>query len=281
MNKMLVAVFENETTAHEGLKALKDLHKTGDITLFATAVITKDEKGDLQLKIGTDRGEVGAATGLLAGSLIGLIGGPLGIALSATMGTFSGVMFDADSNEINGVFVHDVSKALRKGKTAVIAEIDETLTVPVDLRLKDTNATVFRRRKYEVAEEHLERESKAIAAEYQNLKEEFREAGEGIKAEIGAAIAKLEEKAAITNEQLTTKLIEAKNEFLDKANAMQEQIKYVKEKKKAKLQKRIEELKNDYWARTEKLKQAGKLLSEALGRSEVVKQRENDLSVLL
>lgn len=30
MNKMIVAVFNNETAAFEGLSALKDLHKDGD-----------------------------------------------------------------------------------------------------------------------------------------------------------------------------------------------------------------------------------------------------------
>jgi hypothetical protein len=34
---MLVAVFDNENKAFEGLGALKDLHKKGDITLYATA----------------------------------------------------------------------------------------------------------------------------------------------------------------------------------------------------------------------------------------------------
>ncbi len=35
MNKMLLAVFDNEAAAFEGLKALKDLHESGDITLYS------------------------------------------------------------------------------------------------------------------------------------------------------------------------------------------------------------------------------------------------------
>ena len=38
MEKMLVAVFDNETKAFESLSALKDLDKNGDITLYANAV---------------------------------------------------------------------------------------------------------------------------------------------------------------------------------------------------------------------------------------------------
>ena len=75
MNKMLVAVFDNEATAFEGLSALKDLHKDGDITLYATAVVSKNADGQLQLKSAADRGPIGSATGLLAGKPIFLDSG--------------------------------------------------------------------------------------------------------------------------------------------------------------------------------------------------------------
>jgi hypothetical protein len=35
MNKMLVAVFDREDAAFEGLSALKDLHRDGDISLYS------------------------------------------------------------------------------------------------------------------------------------------------------------------------------------------------------------------------------------------------------
>ena len=42
MDKMLVAVFDNETAAFDGLSALRDLHRDGYITFYAWAVIVKD-----------------------------------------------------------------------------------------------------------------------------------------------------------------------------------------------------------------------------------------------
>ena len=83
MNKMLVAVFESENKAYEGLSALKDLHYNGDITLYATAVVSKNEKGELHLNTAADQGPIGTATGLLTGSLIGLLGGPIGFVVGA------------------------------------------------------------------------------------------------------------------------------------------------------------------------------------------------------
>ena len=169
MNKMLVAVFNNENNAFEGLSALKDLHKQGDITLYATAVVNKDEKGQLHLNTAADEGPVGTATGLLTGSLVGLIGGPVGMAIGAMTGSIAGLIFDVSIDDINTTFVDEVSNALAKGKTAVIAEIDEAWTVPVDTKLEALSAVVFRRLRDEVAEDQLVRESEAIEAEYINL----------------------------------------------------------------------------------------------------------------
>ncbi len=75
MNKMLIAVFETETKAYEGLSALKDLHNNGDITLYATAVINKDQNGQVQVKDSADEGPIGTGVGLLTGSLLGILGG--------------------------------------------------------------------------------------------------------------------------------------------------------------------------------------------------------------
>src|SRR6478672_3693896 len=188
MNKMLVAVFDTENKAFEGLNAIKDLHNKGDITLYANAVVSKNEKGQLHLETSSDQGPIGTTTGLLTGSLIGLFGGPVGLAVGAMTGSIAGMIFDVDTDDINTTFVDEVSKALEKGKTAVIAEIDETWTVPVDTKLDALNAIVFRRLRDEVVEDQLKRESEAIASDYRNLKEELKEAREEDKAAIKTAI---------------------------------------------------------------------------------------------
>ena len=48
MNKVLVAVFDTEQAAFEGVSALKELHRDGDITLYASSVIVKDADGVAQ-----------------------------------------------------------------------------------------------------------------------------------------------------------------------------------------------------------------------------------------
>ena len=269
---MLVAVFDDENKAFEGLGALKDLHKKNDITLYATAVVTKNEKGELRLNTAADQGPVGTATGLFTGSLIGLLGGPIGFAIGATTGAVAGLIFDVSADDINTTFVDEVSNALTKGKTAVIAEIDEEWTVPVDTKLEALNGMVFRRLTYEVADDQWARESEAIDTEFRNLKEELKQAREEDKAAIKSAITKLQNKAQAVNDQLNKKMSESRSQLDAKVNTMQEQMKDARDRKKAKIEKRINEVKEEYRARTVKLKQASKLVGEAFASKEKIEK---------
>ena len=159
MNKMLVAVFNTEPAAYEGIKALKELHNDGDITLFATAVIAKDSSGAASVKQDADEGPVGTAMGLLTGSVVGLLGGPIGVALGASLGSLTGMIFDLNKTGIDIAFVDEVSKALTPGKAAVLADIEETWLTPVDTRIGKLGGIVFRRLRSEVVEDQLAREA--------------------------------------------------------------------------------------------------------------------------
>ncbi len=263
MNKMLIAIFDTETKAYEGLSALKGLHKNGDITLYANAVINKDQNGKVRVKDSADDGPIGTGVGLLTGSLIGLLGGPVGLAIGAFTGSMAGLIYDADVDDVNTTFVDDVSAALIKGKTAVVCEIDETWTVPVDTKLEALGGMVFRRFRYEVEDEQINREAEAISNEYKQMKEEFKEAREADKAKINASIEKLKNKARAASDHLKKKMDDSKSQFDAKVSTMKDQMKNANERRRAKLQKRIDVLTEEYNARTAKLKQAAKLVGEA------------------
>jgi uncharacterized membrane protein len=264
MNKMIVAVFDSENKAHEGLTALKKLHENGDVSLYASAVIGKGADGRMQLKTAQEEGPVGMATGLVSGGLIGLLGGPVGAAVGAATGSFVGLLFDLGHDDVSVEFVDEVSKALSSGKTAVIAEVDEEWTIPVDAALEPLHAVVFRRYRYEVVDQQAEREAQAMADEFEALKKELKDAGAEGKARIEAALARLKKKAQTADEMLDKKLMHIQNELDAKAQAIEKQIKTANEKRKAKLRLRLVALKEEYAARTAKLKQASALVNEAL-----------------
>ena len=97
MDKMIVVVFDSESKAYEGSKALRELHDEGSITLYAMGVIAKDAGGKVTVKDAADQGPLGTGVGLVTGSLIGLLGGPIGVAIGASAGTFGGIHYDLAS----------------------------------------------------------------------------------------------------------------------------------------------------------------------------------------
>ena len=56
MDRMLVVVFDNETKAYEGKKALLQLDGEGSISVYAYAVLAKHADGTATVKQGDDSG---------------------------------------------------------------------------------------------------------------------------------------------------------------------------------------------------------------------------------
>ena len=175
MDTLMVAVFDTESGAYEGVKALQDLSWSGDITVYATAVIGKDLSGEVEMK---QEPEGGSATvfGLVAGGLIGLLAGPVGAAAGATaaaassaalVGSYAGAVVGAGGGAVVDLtrygfsldFIDEVSTYLIPGTYAVLAEVDETWMAPVDTRLGLLGGVVFRRPASEAVEDQLAREA--------------------------------------------------------------------------------------------------------------------------
>ena len=264
MNKILVAVFNTEPAAYQGLSALKDLHKDGDITLYSTAVIVKDASGTATVKQAADEGPVGATLGMLTGSLLGLLAGPVGVAVGASTGGLAGLVFDLARTGIGADFLDEVSKALTPGKAAVLAEVQETWVTPVDTRLGKLGGLVFRRLRSEAVEDQLTRESAAFDAELKQLKEELAQASADGKAAVQNEIQDVRQKLEAMQAQAEAKQKQAKSEMNAKVDAMRDQMKQASDRRKAQIEKRIAEVKADYEARSAKLEQARKLIKEAL-----------------
>lgn len=264
MNKMLVAVFDSETSAVEGLSALKDLHKDGDLTVYATAVLVKDSSGKLNVRQTAEEGPVGTALGMLTGSILGLLAGPVGLAVGASVGGLTGLIADLDNSGVEVQFVDEVSKALGSGKAAVLADVEETWTAPVDTRIGKLGGMVFRRLRSEVVEDQLARESAAFRAEVKQLKDELAQARAEDKAAIQAQIDSAKKKAMIMGDLAKSRIEQAKREGDARIAALQDQLKQANDRRKAKIEKRIAEVKGDLGARGAKLQEAGRLAKEAL-----------------
>ena len=264
MNKMIVVVFDNENSAYEGLSAMKDLHKEGSITLYSTAVLNKDDSGDVQIKQAADKGLVGTVIGMATGSLLGVLAGPAGLAIGASVGGLTGILVDINHAGVDVDFVNDVSNALSPGKYAVIAEIDEMWMAPLDTRMVELDGLLFRRLRSELEDEQLVREAEAFDKELQALENELDEASEEAKAAISKQINNTKEKLQAINQQAKERLDTATTEGKAKIAALKQQIADAKDSRKAKMEKRKSELEAEYAVRTEKLKHSWNLTKEAL-----------------
>jgi uncharacterized membrane protein len=264
MNKLLVAVFDNESAADAGLNALRTLHAAGDITLYASGVIARDATGVVSVKKSMDSGPTGTVTGLAVGSLIGLLGGPVGVAIGAVAGTAAGAVRDFWVAGVGLDFIEAATQHLQPGKVALVAEIEEEWVIPVDLALEAAGGHVFRRTRTEVAEAQFDHDIAAFKSEIKELETEASHAS-------GAAKTKLQGKLATAKADLDGAVHRAqkrvdtlKQEADAKAESLKLQLSQAKGDVKARIEDRMKRVKSAYHARGAKLAQAWNLTKEAL-----------------
>jgi len=263
MNKMLVVVFNDETKAYEGVKALKELHDEASLTLYATAVIARDANGEVIVKEAADKGPIGTAVGLLTGSLIGLLGGPVGLVVGAYGGAIGGLTYDLVQLGISSDFLDEISQKLTPGKVAIVAEIDEEWVTPLDTRMEMLGGIVERRARWDVIDAQIDREIAADKAEFAQLKAEHQKAVGDAKAKLEAKVDAVHNRLEVSRNRLHQKMENLKQEGEAKVNSMQKQTAKTTAETKAKLEKRIEEIRSDYNRRTDKLRKAWQLIKEA------------------
>jgi uncharacterized membrane protein len=264
MDKYLVIGFENELKAFDGSRALQDLQDEGSINLYAKAVIVRDASGKVSVKQEGDMGPIGTAVGLLTGSLIGLIGGPVGMAVGATAGVYGGMVYDLANLGVGEDFLTEVSQYLQPGKAAVVAEVWEEWTVPVNTRMEALGGVVFRRSRNEVLDLVVERDVKALKADLADLEAEYKQATGEAKAKLQEQVEATKAKLHAIQDGIQTKIEASQKETEAKVNSLQAQAAKKSGERKAKLEARIAELKADQKRRIEILKQAWELIKEAL-----------------
>jgi uncharacterized membrane protein len=258
-NKILVSVFDTETKAFEGLTALKDLHRDGDITVYASTVIAKDPAGTVQVRQAADGGPIGTLVGLVTGGFVGLLGGPAGVAVGAYIGGLGGLVYDLFTAGVSMDFADEVGASLTPGKAAIIADIDEMWVTPIDLRLGALGATTFRRLPREVIDAELMTEAELARMDLEQLRAELRESTGEAKANVQQAIEAQRRKLEALRERMDTTMIQQEAEFEARLATLRAQQAQVRESKRQEIEARMAELKAAHGARKAKLQEARRL----------------------
>ena len=205
MDRMLVAVFDNEGKAYEGKKALLALDSEGSIGVYAWAVVAKQANGTVTVKQEDDPGPIGTLLATSLGAVVGALGGPVGAAVGATAGASLGAGFDINNIRIGSDFIDDVSAVLLPNRYAVVAEIDEDWTTPVDTRMEALGGLVFRRALKEVNDTVDREDVAAMKADRAQFKAELAQARADRKAKLQSKIDELDKKIQVRSQNAKEK----------------------------------------------------------------------------
>ena len=263
-DNIIVIIFDNEHTAYEGSKALDALHAEASITLYASAVIAKDDNGKVTVKQATDQGPLGTGVDLVTGSLIGLLGGAVGVTLGAEAKTFGGMLYDLAKVGVGEDFLGEVGQHLQPGKVAVVAEMWEEWVMPVDTHMEAAGGVVFRRARADVLDSEIAREAAALKAEIDDLKAEYARADREAKAKLQARISKAKASLQATMNRARAASEATKQEMDAKINSLKEQAARAQADTKIKLEARIAGVRSEYKRRVDRLHRAWELTGEAL-----------------
>jgi uncharacterized membrane protein len=123
---LLIAAFQTADAADQALKAMKEAKKRGEFYYEAAAIIKKDADGDVHYHETGDMSTAkGAGIGALIGGVIGILGGPVGIALGAGAGAaIGGVAAHGDAG-FRDSSLEQIGTALKPGSSAVMVITSE------------------------------------------------------------------------------------------------------------------------------------------------------------
>lgn len=246
MEKMLVVVFDSEPMAHKGEDAFKQLDREGTISVYAAATIKKDSDGKVTVLKANDEFPVRTVGGTAIGSLIGLLGGPIGVLVGAASGTLVGALDDLYVSGVNAQFVEDASRKLAPGKYGVVADISEEYVIPLDTKMTELGGQVFRTAKGYVEIDQMESDVAALDAEIDQLNNEMKSARTEHKAKLQAKIEKLKEKRQKKIEQAKQRLEQSKKEHETKVQALKEKSAHAHGEMKAAIDARVTKINEDY-----------------------------------
>ena len=161
MRNYIAVVFDDTGKAYEGLHALWQLDHAEDVTVHGAAVVHRDNMGEFYVDTKETHPALATAVGVGVGALLGALAGPAGAAvgaaggagIGAATGGMAGLVADADRADSRQQAARETRFVLGDGQSAIIADVSEDWTSPVDTRMRDLGGVVYRRPKSEVEDD--------------------------------------------------------------------------------------------------------------------------------
>jgi uncharacterized membrane protein len=264
MSEFIVVVFPDRDKAYEGLRELSELHNEGSVTVYATAVVHRDKDG-LKVDERSYDGPVGTALATLVGALIGVIGGPAGVVAGAASGTLIGGTRDLLHVDVSDDFIGETETELTVGKYALVAEITEDWTAPLDLRMGRIGGSVVRESRDAFTDELMQRRADAMRQSFRNFEAERASArAQDMEDQLDAHLAREQKRLQAMADKARSKIEERKTELDSKLQALRAQAAKATPEVRNRIDQRIATLLRDFEGREEKLRRAYELSTEAI-----------------
>jgi uncharacterized membrane protein len=153
MRNYVAVVFDDTNKAYEGLHALWQLDDAAEITVHGTAVVHRDSLGNFLVDTKETHPALATAVGVGVGALLGLLAGPAGAAvgaaggaaIGAATGGAVGATADLARADTRDQAAGETGFVLGNGQSAVIADVSEDWTQPINDRMRSLGGTVYRR----------------------------------------------------------------------------------------------------------------------------------------
>jgi uncharacterized membrane protein len=139
---ILAFVFADRNTALEVSKAIKSSAKPGGYKIIANAVVEVDDKGKPHVHE-AGHGGWGTGAGLVAGGLLGLIGGPAGLLVWAVAGgAIGGIMGKYMGRAIPADDLKALAAQMQPNSSAILAMVEAKADEALIDEMKGYNAKV-------------------------------------------------------------------------------------------------------------------------------------------
>lgn len=221
MDRMLVVVFNDETKAYLGKAALMQLQDQGNINVYGYAVIAENKDGSASIKQADNSGPLGSLFGMSFGALAGALFGPAGLLLGSAAGLGAGAAVDFTNLGVGQDYLDDISKTLSPGKVALIAEVDEQWTTPVDSSMEALGGVVLRRTLSNVQKQVREENIAAMKADLAQFRAEIAQAKADRKAKLQEKIIQLESRIQTQMQKLQERNVIAERKAQATAKLME------------------------------------------------------------
>src|SRR4051794_23481217 len=194
--KGIVTTLPQDSRGDEGLAPLKELAGQDQIDLRDGAVVERGQDGTLRLHDESGNEDEGLATltGGTIGLLIGILGGPLGVLLGGAVGLLTGAIVDAEDDEETDSVLEHIARSIGNGKTAMLADLDESGPTAVDGAMAALDGRVQRFAREDVEAEIAGAEEAAREARVKARKELRHQRREATVEKVQAKLRELRER---------------------------------------------------------------------------------------